>query len=414
MKKHILSASLVLTTLTSFGAGYQVNLEGLRQMAMGGAGTAWPWDASTIFYNPGGLARLKNLQVYGSIADIMPATAYGNVQGSTTTQSQSFTPFNIYFGGTVKEGSRLALGLGIYTPFGTGLTWNYDWPGRYLVQQINLSCVFIQPTVSYKISNFLSVGGGFIYASGKFNLDNALPVQDMNTTGTSRYADGEAHLHGTGNGVGFNLGIQMKASEKLQFGITYRSQVNMDLNGGTATFTVPASLATAFPNTRFSSSLPLPQVASIGIGYKPLNNEKLTLVLDLNYTGWNSFDSLRFNFDTHTSSLTDMHLPRHYRNTLTTRLGGNYKISKTVSVMAGASYDPTPVVNGFVSPDLPDADRINLSCGASVKPCKRVTIIAACEFTTTAKHASTYDYGNFNGTYTTQAITPGIGAYYNF
>ncbi len=407
MKKHFLSASLVLSTLTSFGAGYQVNLEGLRQMAMGGSGTAWPWDASTIFYNPGGLSRLKSIQVYGSLADIMPATAYGNTQGSTTTKSQTFTPFNVYVGGTIKEGSRLGLGLGIYTPFGTGLTWNNDWPGRYLVQSISLSCVFVQPTISYRISDLISVGGGFIYASGNFALNQALPVQDMNGN------DGTAHLKGTGNGVGFNLGVQMKVNEHLQFGVTYRSQVNMDLNGGRATFDVPASLSTTFPNTQFVSSLPLPQVFSVGIGFKPLANEMLTMQFDLNYTGWNSYDSLRFDFATQTSSLKNMHVPRHYRNTLTPRLGGNYKISKVVSVMAGASYDPTPVTTGFVSPELPDADRINVSCGASVKPFKRLTIMAAMEFTTTAKHAATYNYGNFNGTYTTQAITPGIGLYYN-
>ena len=407
MKKHLLSASLVLSTLTSFGAGYQVNLEGLRQMAMGGSGTAWPWDASTIFYNPGGLARLKTIEVYGSIMSINPSTAYGNYEGSTRSVAQSFTPFNVYVGGTVKEGSRLGLGIGVYTPYGTGLKWDNNWAGRYMVQDINLACVFVQPTISYRISNFISVGAGFVYATGKFSLSEALPVE--NAAGT----EGQANLSGSGNGVGFNLGVQMKFSDHLQMGVTYRSQVNMNVGGGAAAFSVPASLATSFPNTQFSSALPLPQVASIGIGFKPLRNEKLTVQVDLNYTGWNSYDSLRINFLQHTSSLQDMHLPRHYRNTLTTRVGGNYKISNIVSVMAGASYDPTPVVNGYVSPDLPDADHINLSLGASVKPCKRLTLMAAMEFTTTPKRAATYNYGNFNGTYTTQAITPGIGLYYN-
>src|ERR1017187_2182857 len=100
MKKHLLAASFLLSTITSFGAGYQINLEGLRQVAMGGTGTAWPWDASTIYYNPGGLARLKGIQAYVSMSVIMPATAFGNQQQSGTTPTsirsnpQTFTPFN--------------------------------------------------------------------------------------------------------------------------------------------------------------------------------------------------------------------------------------------------------------------------------------------------------------------------------
>ncbi len=415
MKKQLLTASLAFSALASFGAGYQINLEGLRQMAMGGAGSAWVWDASTIFYNPGGVARLKTLQAYGSIMNINPSTAYGNTTGSTRSVAQSFTTFNFYFGGTVKKDSRLGLGLGIYTPFGNGLKWEDGWTGRFLTQEVQLRTIFVQPTVSYKLGEFLSVGAGFIYANGTFMLRNAIPVQQYGAGYTyGPNADGGVDMRGQGNGVGFNLGLHFKPSDNLQVGLTYRSQVNMNVGGGNATFYVPTSLKTEFPNGQFETSLPLPQVASLGIGFRPLGSDKLTICANVDYTGWNSFDSLVINFKQHTDQLKDQHVPRHYKNTTTYRLGGTYKISKVVSAMAGASYDQSPTVQGFVSPDLPDYDRVNISFGASVRPAKRITLLAACEFTATPKHAVTYDFGNFNGTYTTQAITVGIGAHYNF
>jgi len=375
---------------------------------MGGTGTATPWDVSTLFYNPGGLARIKNIQAYVSILDIVPSTAYGNHLLSTKTQNQSFTPFNVYVGGTIRENSRLALGIGFYTPFGTGVKWDDNWTGRFVVQSIDLECLFVQPTISYRLSEFLSVGGGFVYSTGTLDFKQALPVQDLNGN------DATAHLHGTANGVGFNLGAHMKFSDRVQLGLNYRSQVNMNLQGGSATFNVPGSLSSSFPDTRFESSLPLPQVASAGLAVKPLNNERLTLEFDLNYTGWNSYQSLHFNFAQQTSSLQNVNAPRNYRNTWTERLGANYKISKVVSVMGGMAIDPSPVTDGYVSPDLPDADRYVFTCGASIKPIKRFTILAACEFVTTNKRQGTYDYANFNGTYQTQAITPGIGIYYSF
>ena len=409
MKKQLLAASLALASFTSFGAGYQLNLQGIRQLAMGGTGTAYPWDASTIFYNPGGLSRLKGIQAYGSMLAIVPHTAYGNYYlGNTRSVDQAFTPFNFYVGGPVRENSRLALGLGVYTPFGSGLKWNDNWQGRYIVQEIELKSFFFQPTISYKFSDFLSAGIGFIYAAGVFDFKQAMPVQDINGD------DATLKLHGNGSGFGFNAGVNMKFSDRFQVGLTYRSQVTMDLSGGSANFNVPYSLRANFPNTRFESFLPLPQVASVGFAVKPLNNERLTLQLDMNYTGWNSYDSLYINFATHTSALQDNHAPRHYRNTLTTRIGANYKISKIVSVMAGGAYDPTPVTNGYVTPDLPDADHIVVTGGAAIKPMKRFTILAAIEFVSTPKRAASYDFANFSGTYKTSAVTPGIGIYYNF
>ncbi len=414
MKKHLLAASFLLTTITSFGAGYQINLEGLRQVAMGGTGVAWPWDAATIFYNPGGLGRLKSIQAYGSVSAIMPATAFGSqIQSGTTptdahTNKQTFTPFNVYIGGPVQENSRFGLGLGIYTPAGAGLEWDNNWLGKYLVQSIELKSVFVQPTVSYRISDFLSVGAGFVYGFGTFDYTEAMPVHGAGGPG---YDDGQAHLHGTASGIGFNAGVHMRLSEQLQLGVTYRSQVNMGISGGSAKFKVPASLRDSFPDTHFDSHLPIPQVISAGVGYR---TGAWTFELNLNYTIWTSFDSLKFNFDQHTSSLKDIHAPRHYHNTLTTRVGANVKVSKVVSLMAGGAYDPSPIPNGYVSPDLPDADRIVVTCGISIKPIPRFTILAAFEATSGVKRAASYDFGNFSGTYKTQAATPGIGIYYNF
>ena len=415
MKKHVLAALILLSSISLFGAGYQVNLEGIRQLAMGGTGTAWPWDAATIFYNPGGLARLKSIQAYASIGLIMPSTAYGSSMSSARTRPQTFTPFNVYVGGPVQQDSKFALGLGIYTPAGVGLKWDNNWQGQYIIQSIQFNAIFFQPTISYRVGDFLSVGAGFVYGTGSMDLTQALPVHGMNGPGIPPLVtgdNGEAHLQGNANGVGFNVGVHLKPSDNLQVGFTYRSQVNMSVSGGSATFTVPNSLATSFPNTHFDTYLPLPQVASFGIGIRPA--ERLTLQFDLNYTGWNSYDSLKINFVDHTPALQDMHEPRHYRNTLTPRIGANYKISKVVSVMLGGYYDPTPVTNGYVSPDLPDADRIAVTCGIAIKPMPRFTILAAFDGTTSVKRNGSYDVAGFSGTYKTEAATTALGIYYNF
>jgi long-chain fatty acid transport protein len=82
--------------------------------------------------------------------------------------------------------------------------------------------------------------------------------------------------------------------------------------------------------------------------------------------------------------------------------------------MAGAAYDPTPVRNGYVSPDLPDADRVVLTCGATVRAARGLVIMAAFEGVNSVKRGASYDYGGFSGVYKTTAAAPAIGLYYNF
>lgn len=416
MKKQVLfTASLLLASAVSFGAGFQLNLQGLRQLAMGGTGTAMPWDASTIFYNPAGLSRIKGVQVSASALLIMPNVQYAqSPTGSYTarSQSQTFTPFNVYLGASLGKG--WGVGVGVYTPFGSGLKWDDNWTGRYLIQSIELQSIFIQPTLSYRINEVVSVGAGFVYAMGNLDLNQALPVQNANGQ------DGKLNLNGNANGIGFNAGVHIKASDKVQFGITYRSQVNMKLKSGDATFTVPASLQAAsataatgfFPANKFSTELPLPQVLSAGIAVRPI--KKLTLQFDVNYVGWSAYDSLKIDFEQTNNTVQNNHAPRMYENKLIFRLGGNYNINRHFSVMAGGAIDPTPVADGFVSPELPDANHTVLTCGVAVRPIPGLSILAALEYVTTAKREGAYNVYNFNGTYQTKAITPGIGINYTF
>lgn len=410
MKKHaLLTIALSLWVAMSFGAGFQVNVQGLRQIAMAGTGAGWMWDASSIFYNPGGLARLKGIQAYGSVQFLIVHTKY--VQTPTGGYSEEskpnvFTPFNFYVGGPIKKDGKLAVGLGIYTPFGSGLSWDDNWEGKYVIQSISMQTIFFQPTVSYRITDAISAGGGFIYATGNVKFKRAVPIQDENGN------DGYGELKGKASGVGFNLGVHIKAGERFQLGINYRSQVNMKVKDGDATFTLPSSLSANFPNTSFTTEVPLPQVFSVGIGFKPI--DKLTLTADVNWVGWKPYDTLTFDYEQNTPTLQDTKGPRNYKNTLAIRIGGHYQASKKLALMLGGAYDPSPVTDGFVSPDLPDADRWLFTGGLTFKASPKLTILTAFEYGASKKRDAQYTPDNFNGKYQTKAFIPCVGVTYDF
>ncbi len=413
MRKISLMTAILLLLLSgatvSYGSGFQLNLQGLRQLAMGGAGTAWVWDASTIFYNPGGLSRLKSPQAYVGVVMLNPRTQFVPSVGTSekiNAKNQTFTPFNVYVGGTVGKDKKIGLGLGVYVPFGSGVAWDDNWTGRFVIQSIKLQTVCVQPTVSYKINEMVSVGGGFIYAFGSFKIVQAIPTDDLNG------GNGQGTLEGKANGIGYNLGLHIQPNKKIQVGITYRSRINMKVDNGDATFTVPASVASYFPNTKVTSSVPLPSVFSVGVGVKVTS--KLTIVADVNAVGWNSYDSLRFDFDQHTDRLKDNHAPRLYKNTVSYRLGFHYKVSKMINLMIGGAIDPSPVQDGYVSPDLPDANRKIISGGFTIKATSRLSVLGVVEYAVSEKRESTYLPANFSGTYQTKVFNPGIGLTYNF
>jgi len=406
---YVTCVSILLSSSIAIGAGFQLNLQGVRQLAMGGSGTAYPWDISVIFYNPACISDMDGWQAYASLIVLMPNVQYTSGTYSTRTQAQVFYPFNVYVGGPLKSNKRIGIGLGIYTPFGSGIKWDNDWTGRYVTTSSNLEAIYFQPTASYKINDIFSVGAGLIYAYGNVDVQSAIPVQSQQG-GT--YPASE--LSGNANGFGYNIGLHAKPLKWLQLGLTYRSSVEMKVSNGNASFTdIPASIADMFPaGTKFNTSLPLPQVISFGVAVNA--TEKLVIQADVNYVGWNVIDSLKFDFTNHTQLLTDDHTPRHYQNTLAVRLGVHYQLTDKWALMAGGAYDPTPVTDGFVSPDLPDANRTVLTGGISFKLNHKLNIMGAFEYVTTAKRDASFDYAGLTGTYQTKALSPCIGASYNF
>lgn len=408
-KRGLLTASMLLPAAMAFSAGYQINVQGVRQVAMGGVGCAMAWDASTIFYNPAGLSSLKSWQAYGSINLLLAQTRYVQLptQGAIADSKLGvYTPFNVYVGGPLRSNDKIGLGIGVYTPFGSGLTWENNWVGRFVTQSISLQSVFVQPTVSYRLTDKISLGGGFIYAFGNVELKKAIPLQNQSG------ANGQATLKGNANGMGFNLGAQFKATEWLQFGVNYRSQVSMEVKDGKANFNVPTSLTSKFPSTSFKSTLPLPSITTIGVAVKA--TDELTVMADVNFNGWSAYENLEFDYADNTDALSDTKAARNYKNTVSYRLGANYEFNHRLSIMAGGAYDPSPVADGYVSPDLPDANHWILSGGLKVKLSEKTNLMAAFEYNTTEKRDGQYLPDNFGGRYQTKVLVPTLGLSVDF
>lgn len=408
-KQFLLIGSLLLSSMV-FGQAYQLNTQGMRQQAMGGSGAAIPSDASTLFYNPAGMGALEDIQVYAGMNLMMPRTRYIPAPtgvGTLDAKEENYTPFNVYFVSPLGYKSPLRIGLGVYTPFGTGITWDDNWTGRYLVQEMRFNTTFFQPTMSWQINDQFSIGAGFIYARGNFNYRKAMPYFNENGT------ESTTELTGKMSGVGYNLGLHIKPNDDVQFGITYRSQVNMNINNGYAYFNTPSSLSSSFQNTSFESTLPMPQVATVSVGVTP--NDYLALQFEASYTGWGAYDSLRFDYNNNTALLQDEASPRRYRNSMLLRAGMKYTLKdERWDIMLGTAYIPSPVREGFLNPEMPDAKHFLATGGLSFKISKRITAIGSVQYTFGEVRTGRSTEHGFMGKYLTKVLNPGLALTYEF
>lgn len=406
IKQLLITSSLIISQLV-FSQGFQVNLQGQKQQGMGGAGTALMQDASSLFFNPGGssFVQKNSIDVSGTPTFARGAFLDANTNQVSRTNSPTSYPFAAYGLFSVKDSSKLKLGLAIYTPFGSTVQWEDNWIGRFALTRLQLRAIFFQPTVSYRLTPKLGIGVGVIYASGKVNLQKDIPIINS----SSNYA--KAELDGKANGYGINAGIYFNATEKLSLGLTYRSQINMIVNDGKATFTTPSSVAENFPNGKFTTKLPLPQVITLGANYKL--NEKLDIALDINYVGWKAYDTLSFDYEVNTASLADTKSARMYKNTFAFRGGAQYQVNEKFVSRVGLAYGITPVQNGYVTPETPDANRINYTAGISYLASKHFKINASFLFTH-LKRTDTNLETQLSGTFKTNVIAPGISIEYKF
>jgi long-chain fatty acid transport protein len=393
----------VFLTFQIFAGGFQVNLQGQKQTGMGHAGIGLALDNAALVFNPGALIFVDSLGSFSAGASfIIPRTVFLDPNSTYVAQTinHTGTPLSVYANFKIKKNSPLTFGFGLYNPFGSRVQWEDDWKGQFLLREISLKTFFYQPTLSYKISEKLGVGFGYVFANGDFSLRKGVPIQDS----LGNY--GEASLAGKANGNGFNAGVYYKLNDKFSLGLNYRSAVKVKVENGTADFSSAETVSQYFQDSTFNTQLNLPYMASIGFGYQL--NQKMKIALDINYVGWKSYDSLNIDFAKNSDKLADVASPRLYKNTFIFRTGLQYQISEIFCIRAGAYYDQSPVKDGYLTPETPDSDKIGVSTGFSIAFKKWLYFDASLLYVEGLKRTDTNIETQFEATYKTKAVIPGI------
>jgi long-chain fatty acid transport protein len=162
-------------------------------------GAAQAEDASTIFFNPAGLALLDHgeLQIGGQFINVN-----ANFQNQGSRLIVPGTPFNHepLTGGNGGNGGvdhlipnfylsqplfrspaygDLSVGIGLTVPFGLETDYQPDWVGRYASLRTKLTSIDIQPTIAYRFLDRISIGAGLDVQYASARLTQAIDFGEI-------------------------------------------------------------------------------------------------------------------------------------------------------------------------------------------------------------------------------------------
>ncbi len=456
MKKSFLLLCAVAVCASALAEGYQVNNMSARQAGMGHTGTAMQLGSESIFFNPAATVfQHSRFDVSAGMTGILSNARFRHLptkdngyDAGPVEKSQNFaTPLHVYF--NYKPSDRWAVGVGFYTPDGSSVDWGDNWSGAHLVQDISLAAYTVQPTVSFKICDRLSIGAGLTITWGDFDLSRSMlsPTsregivekldENINTLneafagvptenipadklallqqlqGAKTYLNGtmgrtlvSARLEGSSDvAVGVNAGILFDVNDEWRIGMTWRSRVDMKVGRGTAAMNMEpqaaallaqlgamtgGSLLPALDEGTFRAQLPLPTTVTWGVSFRP--RSKWEIAADLQWVGWSAYKALNVEFNEPELGIKPIYSVKNYSNTLAFRVGGQYRATDFLTLRMGMYVDESPVSSDYLNPETPSMTKVSYTAGLTMRPAKCMTVDLAYCFISAADPERTGSY----------------------
>lgn len=376
------------------GAGFAISDKSVSALGNAFAGAAaLAGDASAVYNNPATLTQLEGSHLSLAIHRISVTTAFtdgGSSVGGPTETTASTTAHvpNAYYV-TDYFGPGLRAGIGLYSPFGLGLAYDDEWQGRYHTIESKLRTINVSPTVAFSATPGLSFGASLDiqYAEARLEQavdfgaicvgqmtvalgDQAAAIAACGASGMvpgATASDGRQVLKGDNWAYGISLGFAYQPGPRTRVGAVWHGPVRHEMSGQ-SDFDVPAGLpapiAAAFSDSDGDVTIELPEAASVSLSHAL--SDRLTLLADYTWTGWERFDELRVKF---ANGLPDAVTPQDWNNAGRYSLGLNYRLNPAWLLRAGIAYDETPIPNAELrTPRVPDADRVWYTAGFNWAP----------------------------------------------
>lgn len=368
---------------------------GAKATALGGAFSAMADDPFAVYYNPAGLAGIETKIISAGTLVISPdmtVNDYTVTGGAALAKTELLTPVSFsnstdhlvspHLGFVLPINEKFTFGIAAYAPWGMAVEWNDNPsqnPGAYNSFHSYYMREVVTPSLAWKISEKLSVGGGV--SIGRSKTGNEYVSIGL---GDARV---KAALKDEFN-HSFNLGVMYSPMEKITLGLTWRGRTQTDFQGdldvqGLGTI---ADVELGYDH---------PEQVQWGIRFTPDANRDFSFEIDMVWTNWsinNSQDQVvtprpglsAYGFPapfTESVSFTES-VNRDWNDTTQIRFGAQWHALDILTLRGGYYYDPSPVPDTSMDFIWPDGDKQTLSAGAGIELGQfTVDMVVACSKT---------------------------------
>ncbi|WP_136810357.1 OmpP1/FadL family transporter [Desulfosediminicola flagellatus] len=397
---------------SAMASGYRIPEQSVDSTAKAGANIASADKADVTYYNPAGMSLLEDTWHFEGTATYLRLSEieYDDTRPGfdATGEKEDFLLPTFFV--VSPDYNNFRFGFSLTESYGLQKRWKEGYPKAF-AEKFSLKVFEFNPTVSYKINDMFSIGGGV-----RFLYNEATVASDA--TGLAPVAPGR-FIDGDTTEWGYNLAVDVKPNDNLNFAITYRSNIDLDFEGDVE---LNANGATIIDTTG-TVSVPAPAVLAFSAAY---TWEQWTFDLTIDRTFWSEYESL--DFDYAVGDLTDPSNPyfagglfaafdapvaKDWDDTTCIRLGVEYRLNPTITLLGGIAYDENPVPDENLSFELPDSDAWLFSAGVRYKYSEQMEFGVAVLYDYKEERTVTNDVvsGEFSNA---SAFLISLGASYKF
>lgn len=355
------TSKIIALALTGVCASTSANAAGwqLNDFSVAGLGRAYAGggvvgdDYSALAYNPAGMT-LGGTGVQAGISVIqLHSDVTGVYKGKRDSTNVNVTTEVPNFFAQYKVNDRVAVGFGVYVPFGLAIEYPKDWIGTDHGIDSELAVIDYSTAVAVKATDKLSLGLGIFARNANVDLTSS-------TTLPTGKVENEFDLDDWGWGL--HVGAMYEFTKNTRLGVSYRSRSQHKIKGD---FDYLKASPLPYPYAEGSTNATLPMDAPEQVqlsGYHKLN-DKIGLSAGAKWTRWTRFDALVIN-----NSFKSVEVAQRWKNAWNFSLGMDYYHSENWTFRTGIGFDESPVPNSHErTTAIADNDRWEIALGASYK-----------------------------------------------
>ncbi|OJA06645.1 OmpP1/FadL family transporter [Halomonas sp. QHL1] len=377
--------------------GYQINEQSVSGQGYGHAGRSSNInDASIVYGNPAGMSFLDRAQITAGGTYLNVNSDIDNVSSSRSLETQAgslplgsvegsnegdmvpgtLIPFAFY---AQPVNEQLAFGFGVYAPFGSNTDYEDSFEGRNQGNYTEVKVMTAQPTVSYRFNEQWSVGAGVTYNRVEGELHRQVPtVLGQAADGSLISTEVDSRVEGDDEAWGYNLGVIYQPVPETTLGLTYRSKVDFNLEGGfTASSPVLDQLGIGTQTDTAALDLTTPETVNFSLTQQM--TDRLKLMFGASWARWSRFDQILVTGSERPEITNEQ---QNYSNAWAFSTGGEYQLTPQLALRAGVTLDFTPTQDATRSVRIPSDDRRIFSIGAGWSPTPDLTLDLAYSYLT--------------------------------